>query len=125
MLSRKTKLKAAKAVTENPPLRRAAATAAPPAAKLALKRRRRRARRRSREQAERISDAARTASSALANYGPAAAEALGLTEPPKPKRTGPRVGFGMLIGAGAMYLLEPEKGSARRQKVKGMIASVK
>jgi hypothetical protein len=124
MLSRKTKIKAAKAVIENPPLRHAAAAAAPPAAKLVLKRKRRQARRRSREQAERISDAARTASSALANYGPAAAEALGLTEPPKQKRTAPRVGVGVLIGAGAMYLLEPEKGHARRQKVKGMVASV-
>ncbi len=125
MLSRKTKLKAAKAVIENPPLRHAAATVAPPAAKLVLKRHRRRFRRRSREQAERIGDAARTASSALANYGPAAAEALGLTEPPKRRRTGPPVGVGILIGAGAMYLLEPEKGQARRQKVKGLIASVR
>ncbi len=125
MVSRKTKLKAAKAVIENPPLRHAAATAAPPAVKLILKRKRRRAGRRSREQAERISDAARTASAALANYGPAAAEALGLTEPPKQKKTAPRVGVGILIGAGTMYLLEPEKGQARRQKVKGLIASVK
>jgi hypothetical protein len=125
MLTRKTKLKAAKAVIEHPPLRSAAAAAAPPAAKLVLKRRRRRIRRRSREQAERISEAARTASTALANYGPAAAEALGLTEPPKQKKTAPRVGVGVLIGAGAMYLLEPEKGQARRQKVKGLIDSVK
>jgi hypothetical protein len=43
---------------------------------------------------ERIGDAATTARSILAIYGPVAAEALGLVEAPKPKRRAPRVAAG-------------------------------
>lgn len=42
-------------------------------------------------------------------YGPMAAEVLGLIEPPKPRRTVLKVTVGIVIGAVAMYFLEPER----------------
>src|SRR5579875_2444509 len=58
-----------------------------------------------------------TAGEILAAYGPPAAQALGLCEPPRQRRTAPRVALGVLIGAGAMYLLEPGQGAEHRRQL--------
>jgi hypothetical protein len=63
-----------------------------------------------------VSDTARTYTEMLATYGPGAAQELGLVSKPKPKRTAPRVAAGVIIGAGAVYFLEPEHGAQRREK---------
>ena len=47
----------------------------------------------------------RTVGPLVAEYGPPLAEQFGLIEKPKPKRTAPRVLVGVVIGAGAMYVL--------------------
>jgi hypothetical protein len=64
-----------------------------------------------------LADAAHTIGDVLAVQGPQAAYELGLADPPKPKRTVPRVVAGILIGAGAVYFLEPEHGAEHRRKV--------
>ena len=66
--------------------------------------------RRTRRKAERLGDLLGTT---LATYGPQAAQQLGLAEPPKKKRTAPRVALGIVIGATAVYFFEPERGAAR------------
>lgn len=115
--------KTAKAMAEHPTLRKAGVAVVPPAAKAGFRIGRRQARRRAHEHAERLQGIARTAGGTLATYAPTAAEALGLTEPPKPKsKTGPALGVGAVLGAGAMYFLEPRLGPARRARVQRLIA---
>jgi hypothetical protein len=53
----------------------------------------------------------------MAMYGPLAARQLGWAEVPKQKRTAPRVAAGVVIGAGAVYFLEPKGGPGRREQV--------
>jgi hypothetical protein len=53
----------------------------------------------------------------VAMYGPLAARQLGWAEVPKQKRTAPRVAAGAVIGAGAVYFLEPKCGPGRREQV--------
>jgi len=55
---------------------------------------------------ERLRVAGRTIASFAVIYGPMAAEVFGLVEPPKPKRRAPAFAAGVVIGAGAMYLLK-------------------
>jgi hypothetical protein len=50
-----------------------------------------------------------------------AAYALGLIEPPKPKRTAPRIAAGAVLGAGAVYLLDPEQGKQHRRRVAQLV----
>jgi hypothetical protein len=57
----------------------------------------------------------------MAIYGPMAARQLGWVEAPKEKRTAPRVAAGVVIGAGAVYFLEPRGGPERRERVLGLI----
>jgi hypothetical protein len=57
----------------------------------------------------------------MAAYGPLAARQLGWAEVPKKKRTVPRVAAGAVIGAGAMYFLEPKGGPERREQVLRLI----
>jgi len=85
------------------------------ASKLATKASRRTFSRRSRTRVEQLgdaahllNDAARLAGEVLAVHGPRAAYVLGLAEPPKPKRTAPRIAAGIVIGASAVYALELE-----------------
>src|SRR5206468_7179055 len=52
-------------------------------------------------------DAARDFGETLVTYGPQAAQELGLVQGPKPRRTAPRLAAGAVIGAGAVYFLEP------------------
>jgi hypothetical protein len=108
--------KTGKVMVEHPTVRHAATTVAVPIAKRRFKVRARRANR----QLERYGDAARSAGTTLATYGPPAAQALGLYEPPTAKKTAPRVLVGVAIGATAMFFLDPAGGSARRAKVAGL-----
>src|SRR5579875_3562173 len=98
------------------------ARSAPPLARATLRVGRpivkRRARRRLSAAADTTGAAiAETAGEILAAYGPPAAQALGLCEPPRQRRTAPRVALGVLIGAGAMYLLEPGQGAEHRRQL--------
>jgi hypothetical protein len=83
------------------------AKAAAPAAKGGFKVTKAVGKRKARRRIEDLGDAARSVADLLAFYAPEAAEALGWIEPPKPKRTAPRVLLGVVIGATTMYLLEP------------------
>lgn len=114
---RKAKLaaKTGKILVDHPTVRHAATSVAVPVAKRRLRRRARRASR----QLEHYGAVARTASNAVVEHAPTAAKALGLYEPPKPKRTGPRVGVGIIIGAACMYFLDPKSGPGRRAKLTG------
>ncbi|MHB8657965.1 MAG: hypothetical protein ACYC91_08415 [Solirubrobacteraceae bacterium] len=122
--------KAASAMIEHPVLRHATSVATPPAARLGWGLGKRKARRRAHKQADRLGDAARTVGTTLSTYGPQAAEqigqmaqGLGLTEAPTPKRTTPRVAVGVVIGAAAVYFLEPGPGRQRRQRIQKLVGS--
>ncbi|HLY51215.1 MAG TPA: hypothetical protein VKR21_18630 [Solirubrobacteraceae bacterium] len=54
-------------------------------------------------------------------HAPRAAYDLGLAEPPKPKRTAPRLVAGVVIAASAVYFLEPEHGKEHREKVTQLV----
>ena len=113
---RRTQIRVAKAagkgMIEHPTFRHAATSVAVPVAKRRIRTRSRRARR----QAERYGQLAQTTAGTLAQ----SAQQLGLLETPTPKRTGPRVAVGVVIGATAMYLLEPAAGAQRRAKLAAM-----
>lgn len=79
-------------------------------------------RRRARQRFEHLAETARTVGEVLAVYGPQAAYELGLAEPPRPKRTTPRVALDMLIGASAVYFLEPDAGPQHRQKLGELVS---
>jgi hypothetical protein len=120
--------KAAKSAVKNPGLTKAGAKTASPIAKFSAKATKPVAKlakpvakRRARNRIESISDALRSAADELVTYGPQAAQELGLVEPPKPKRTAPRVMAGVVIGASAMYFLEPEHGKEHREKVAELV----
>jgi hypothetical protein len=113
--------KAAKLAAENPRATRLGAMTAFPAGKVGLKVGKPLITRRARQRAERIGDAARTAGATIVAW-PRVAYELGLAEPPKPKRTAPRVAAGVVIGAGAMYLFEPEHGHEHRRKVAQLVS---
>lgn len=133
MLSKKTKGKAgfkvAKAAAKRPqlvlagtklalPLGRAGLKASKPLAKASKPMIKRRARQR----AQQIDRASRILGETLAVTAPRAAYELGLAEPPKPKRMAPGVAAGIVIGAGAMYFLEPDHGSEHREKVAQLVS---
>lgn len=80
------------------------------------------AKRRARRRIGTIGDTARTYGELLVNYGPSAAQELGLVSSPKPKRTAPRLAAGAIIGAGAMYFLEPEHGAKHREKARQLVS---
>lgn len=134
VLSNSTKgavgLKAAGAAIKNPAATRFVAKASAPVAKGGMRFgktiAKRKANRRIEEVGKRIEDVgktARTVGETIAIYGPEAAQLFGWVEPPKPKRTAPRVLVGVIIGATAMFLLEPgDQGKARREKVLGLLS---
>jgi hypothetical protein len=62
------------------------------------------AKRKATKHARRYGETARTARSAALIYGPMLAEALGVVEPPKPRRRFPAFLAGIAIGAGVMYV---------------------
>jgi len=61
--------------------------------------------RKTRGQIERLVAAGRTVGEIVVIYGPMTAEVLGLVEPPKPKRRAPAFVAGVMIGAGAAFVL--------------------
>jgi len=61
--------------------------------------------RKARGRIERFVDVGKTAGEIVVIYGPMAAEVLGLVEPPKPKRRAPAFAALIVIGAGAVYVL--------------------
>lgn len=126
VISKKTKGKAgfktAKAAVKRPQVLMTAARTAVPAGKATLKASKPLLKRRARERVDQIDRASRTLGEALAVYAPKAAYDLGLAEPPKPKRSAPRVVAGVVIGATAMYFLEPEHGKEHREKAAQLVA---
>ena len=117
-----TAVKTAKGAVKRPALMRAGARATPPVGKLALKAGAPLLKRRTRRRARRLGQTARAIGETLVVYGPPAAYELGLAEPPKPKRTAPRVAAGIVIGASAVYFLEPEHGREHREKVTQLVS---
>jgi hypothetical protein len=63
------------------------------------------AKRKAKKRAQRYREAARTARSAAAIYGPMVAEVLGMIEQPKPRRRFAAFPAGIAVGAGLMYLV--------------------
>jgi hypothetical protein len=118
----KAGLKAASLAAKRPSLAAGGARLAVPAGRLGLKASKLLLKRRARQRVYQLGDVARRAGEALAVYGPQAAYELGLVEPPKPKRTAPRVAAGILIGAGAVYFLEPGAGREHREKVAQLVS---
>ena len=109
--------KAAKGVMQRPGAALMGARAAKPVAK-------RRARKRIGsigDTVTTIGDTARTYGELLVNYGPSAAQELGLAQKPRSRRTAPRVAAGVVLGAGAMYFLEPEHGAEHREKARQLV----
>jgi hypothetical protein len=104
---RKVGVRAAKTVAKRPQLLLKGAKVAVPAGKAGLIGSKPFLRRRARKRIEKLDKASRTLGEALAVYAPQAAYEMGLADPPKPRRAVPRVAVGVLVGAGAMYLLEP------------------
>jgi hypothetical protein len=100
-----------------------AAKAVMPAAKAKAGYRKALAKRRARRRVASVGETARTVSDVLLIQAPEAAQELGLIEKPAPKRTAPRVAAGVVIGASAMYLLEPgEPGRQHREKMMALVS---
>jgi hypothetical protein len=89
--------------------RRASVLAVRPAVKLGWRIGEFVVRRRARVRIERFREVGKTAASIAVIYGPIAAEVLGLVEPPKPKRRAPAFAAGVVIGAGAMYVVARDR----------------
>jgi gas vesicle protein len=125
LISTTTKSKAglasAKALAKRPQLLVNGAKAAAPAARIGFKVSRPMLKSKARKRADQLEQTARKVGEALAVYGPQTAYELGLAEPPKPKRTAPRVAAGVIIGASAVYFLEPGQGGEHRRKVAELV----
>ncbi len=127
VLSTKTKSKlsaktAAAAVT-NPGKTWLLTKAAKPVAKAGAGYRKALTKRRARRRLGDVGQSARRAGEILLVEAPEAAYELGLVERRAAKRTAPRVAVGLVIGAGAMYLLEPgAPGKAHRDKMLALVS---
>jgi hypothetical protein len=116
------KAKTAGPVLKNPGKVWFAGKAAKPAAKISIAPGKAFAKRGARRGALQVSQTARTVGEVLLIQVPEAAQELGVIERPAGRRTAPRVVAGAVIGAGAMYLLEPgESGRQHREKVLAMV----
>jgi len=78
--------------------------------------------RRARQSAEQLADTARTLATIVAIYGPLVGQELGLVEAPKPRRTAPCIAAGSVIGASAVYFLEPQYGRERREQLLRLVS---
>jgi hypothetical protein len=107
-------MKAAKGLAKNPGVVKFGVKATKPVA--------RRKARQGAHRIERLGEAAAAFGRELVEYGPQAAQELGLVELPKPKRTAPRVAAGVVIGASAVYFLEPENGREHRERLVKLVA---
>lgn len=116
-------MKTAKGVAKNPGVvkfvGKAGAKGASPLAKLSWNVGKPIVKRRTRKKLEQIGE---TVGTVLAAYGPQAAEQLGLLEPPKEKKTAPRVAAGVVLGAGAVYFLEPKHGAEHREQLLKLVS---
>jgi hypothetical protein len=127
VLSNSTKgkvgLKAAGAAIKNPTATRLVAKASAPAAKGGMRFGKAIAKRKLNRRIEDVGRTARTVGETIAIYGPEAAQFFGWVEPPKRKRTAPRVLVGVVLGATAMYMLEPSgAGKERRAKARAFVS---
>jgi hypothetical protein len=114
---------AALGLVDDPAIRHAALEATQPVAKLGLNVGKRFAQRRAQRRLEQLSDAFNALGALAAAYGPIVARQLGLIEePPKAKRTAPLVAGGALVGASAVYFLEPGSGRRHRQQVQRLVS---
>lgn len=112
---------AARGIIEDPQIRKAAAEAAPPVARLGMSIGKRVARRQARRQVKQLGDAVNTLSLLASTYAPQIARQLGVVEEPKRRRTGSRFLTGALLGAGTMYLLEPQTGQQHREQLQRLM----
>lgn len=127
VLSNSTKgkvgLKAAGAAIKHPAATRMVAKASAPAAKGGWRLGKTVAKRKASQRIEDVGKTARAVGETISIYGPEASQLFGWVEQPKPKRTAPRVLVGIVIGATAMYLLEPgDPGKERRAKLLGLVS---
>ncbi len=124
VISKTTKARAAgtaaKLAARNPG---AVVSAARPAGKLSLRVGKPILKRRARQRAQDVGETGRTVGQVLAVYGPMAARELHLVEPPHEKKTAPRVAAGAVLGASAVYFLEPGSGAEHRRKVAELVRS--
>jgi hypothetical protein len=118
----KAGVKALEMAARKPGLLRLGAQAATPTGKFGLKAGKPLLKRRVRRRAARLGETARTLGETLVTCGPQVAYEVGLAEPPKSKRTAPRVAAGALLGASAMYFLEPEHGREHREKLAELVS---
>jgi hypothetical protein len=107
----KVGVKAAKGLAKRPALAKLTFSASKPLIK-----------RRARQSAEQLADSARTVATIFAIYSPLVGQELGLVEAPKSKRTAPCVATGIVIGAGAVYFLEPQYGRERREQLLRLVS---
>jgi hypothetical protein len=111
------------AAVKNPGVTRLFAKATVPVAKTGARLGKGIAKRATRQRVERVGQTARSVGEVVAIYVPEAMQMLGWMEPPKPKRTTPRVMVGVVIGATGMYLLEPgAPGKEHRAKVLALVS---
>lgn len=81
------------------------------------------ARRRARNRAAELGDTMRSVGRTIVTYVPPLAREISYAvEPPPRPRTAPRVAAGFVLGAGAMYFLEPDQGAAHRASVRELVA---
>lgn len=117
----KVAMKAAKAAAKRPRALLVGTKIAVPAGRAGVRASMPLLKRRARRRVERVDRVSRALGEALAVYAPRTAYELGLAEPPKPKRTAPRLAAGAVIGASAMYLFEPRHGREHREKVMQLV----
>lgn len=106
----KAKTKVAKKAATNPKLTWAVFKRSLPVVRFGFKLSKPVVKRKARERVEPALIVVRNVGPLVAEYGPPLAEQFGLIEKPKPKRTAPRVLVGVVIGAGAMYVLSQRSG---------------
>ena len=121
-VKRRAGIAATRTVVKRPQLLIAGAKAARPAGEAGLKLLGPVLRWRVRQRVRQLEHASRVLGEVLVVHGPTVAYELGLAEPPKRKRTAPRVGAGVAIGAGAMYFLEPGRGREHREKIAQLVS---
>jgi hypothetical protein len=112
---------AALGLVDDPKIRGAALDAASPVARLSFNVGKRMAQRRAHQRAEQVRHTVIAISTWIAAYGPQLAQEFGLVEQPKLKRTAPRVIAGAVIGAGAMYLLDPQHRHEHRRQLQRLL----
>ena len=134
MFSKKTKasvgVETARGLIEDPEIRQAAAQVAAGSSRLGFSVTKRVARRKTRRRLKRYRDVAQAVGPVLAQYGPQAAQSLGLVEQPEPPKSNPRakptLAAGVLIGASTVYFLEPgPAGRGHREQLVRAVAAIK